>query len=197
MDKSEQINELAVALSKSQSSMKSAKKNKTSVVGKGTKVMYADLEAVLEVFTQSFAVNGLSFYQGAEYDELGEFLRTTIIHSSGQWVSSKMRLMGTGNDPRHLGSALTYARRYGLCAMTGIVAGDEDDDGEIASHLSKQEEEPKTISKEQEFEVWNALEMNEETLKLFLKHYKIQDLSQLSVIAYESYMSKIKNKASQ
>jgi hypothetical protein len=32
-----------------------------------------------------------------------------------------------------MGSALTYSRRYGLAALVGIVAADEDDDGNAAS----------------------------------------------------------------
>lgn len=39
------------------------------------------------------------------------------------------------NDPQGMGSAITYARRYSLCAMPGIVT--EDDDGEGAKISSK------------------------------------------------------------
>lgn len=37
------------------------------------------------------------------------------------------------NDPQGYGSAMTYARRYGLSALIGIVT-ESDDDGEMASH---------------------------------------------------------------
>ena len=39
------------------------------------------------------------------------------------------------NDPQGMGAAITYARRYSLCAMLGIVT--EDDDGEGAKIGSK------------------------------------------------------------
>lgn len=37
------------------------------------------------------------------------------------------------SEPQKMGSAITYARRYALLAVTGIAAEDEDDDGDAAS----------------------------------------------------------------
>lgn len=37
------------------------------------------------------------------------------------------------DNPQHLGSAITYARRYALLCVTGIVSDDEDDDGQAAA----------------------------------------------------------------
>lgn len=41
-------------------------------------------------------------------------------------------VVGASAKPQEVGSALTYARRYALCALYGI-AGDKDDDGEAAA----------------------------------------------------------------
>jgi hypothetical protein len=38
-----------------------------------------------------------------------------------------------GDTPMQQGSAITYARRYALLAVTGVAADDEDDDGDAAS----------------------------------------------------------------
>jgi hypothetical protein len=63
----------------------------------------------------------------------GPVLRTTLLHKSGQWIASEVPLMvGEKSTMQTLGSAITYARRYGLAAMVGVVA-DEDDDGNAAS----------------------------------------------------------------
>jgi hypothetical protein len=50
---------------------------------------------------------------------------TALVHSSGEWVSGTLRLpvaraVGNGG-PRAFGSALAYARRYGLQAMVGVA----------------------------------------------------------------------------
>jgi hypothetical protein len=55
-----------------------------------------------------------------------------LCHESGQFIASTYRLKPAKEDPQGYGSALTYARRYGLAALLGIVA-DDDDDGNHAS----------------------------------------------------------------
>ena len=59
-------------------------------------------------------------------------LVTKLVHAeSGEWQSSLLTIPVSKDDPQAFGSALTYARRYGLCALVGIVT--EDDDGYVAS----------------------------------------------------------------
>jgi hypothetical protein len=67
-------------------------------------------------------------------------LRTTLLHESGESITSDLPLPirqdgARGNAMQALGSALTYARRYGLLAIYGL-AGD-DDDGETAAPAPK------------------------------------------------------------
>ena len=58
-------------------------------------------------------------------------LMTKLTHAdSGQWQSSLTVIPLPKSDPQGMGSAITYARRYALTAMLGIVT--EDDDGEAA-----------------------------------------------------------------
>lgn len=128
MQMSEQINELAAALSKVQSAMKPAKKDSTNPFFKSK---YADLSSVWEACKDELTKNGLAVCQTMESTERGEGVRTTLMHSSGQWISGVLVLNPAKNDPQGIGSALTYARRYGLAAILGIVT--EDDDGNAAS----------------------------------------------------------------
>lgn len=58
---------------------------------------------------------------------VGDFLQTTIYHASGEYITDKMRLVITRDDPQGFGSAITYARRYALTAMLGIVTDDDND----------------------------------------------------------------------
>ena len=61
-------------------------------------------------------------------------LVTRIIHTSGQSLEDGgvPLYCADKNNPQKLGSAITYARRYGLLAMMGVV-GDDDDDGNAAT----------------------------------------------------------------
>ena len=63
-------------------------------------------------------------------------LTTRIVHgASGEAVESTMPLMLTKQDPQSMGAALTYARRYALMAVLGLVA-DEDTDGHTPARRS-------------------------------------------------------------
>jgi hypothetical protein len=58
---------------------------------------------------------------------------TKLVHAeSGQWQSSLMVMPLPKNDPQGYGSALTYARRYGLATLVGLVS-EIDDDAEAAT----------------------------------------------------------------
>lgn len=58
-------------------------------------------------------------------------VETILLHTSGEFISSETRVeVAKVNDPQALGSAITYARRYGLQSLVALPA--EDDDGEGA-----------------------------------------------------------------
>ena len=61
----------------------------------------------------------------------GLLLRTTLLHTSGQFVSSAVPLAYNPASMQSLGSAITYARRYALAALVGVVT-EADDDGNAA-----------------------------------------------------------------
>ena len=121
--KSEQINELAGALSMAQSEMKGAAKNKENdFFGSG----YADLHSVIESSLPYLSTHGLSIVQGNEPIAGHVLVTTTLLHKSGQWIRSKVRIPLEKPTAHGLGQAITYGRRYGLSAMVGISPMDDD-----------------------------------------------------------------------
>lgn len=123
--KSEQINELASALNKAQAELQSAKKDANNPFFKSK---YADLTSVWEAARPVLAKNGLSVAQTVGLTGL----TTILMHSSGQYIEDTMPIVvAKQNDPQALGSAITYARRYALAAIVGVVA--DDDDGNAAA----------------------------------------------------------------
>ena len=140
MLKSETINELATALAKAQMQMKPAGMNADNPFFHSK---YADLAAVWEACRKPLSDNGLSVVQGVECDT-ERYLETMLLHSSGQWISSRINLTVKDNTMQGIGSAITYARRYSLSAMVGICP-DDDDDGNAASLPDKQVAKPKPV----------------------------------------------------
>jgi len=129
MNQSETIEKLSEALVKLQGKLVVVKKSEEAKTPKYT-YRYADLAAVWEMCRKPLSDNGLAVVQLCHNTEVGISLETILLHSSGQWISGEMAISAVNQDPQGIGSALTYARRYALCAILGIAT--EDDDGEAA-----------------------------------------------------------------
>lgn len=147
MEKSEEIDKLAIALAKFQGSLEQPNLNSEVKVRTKTggeyKFKYADLSECKRAAKQPLADNELSVCQLIEDDYS---IRTILLHSSGQWISSKVRMPSNTADAQSIGSAITYAKRYAFCAILGIVA-DDDEDANIASSNTAQKEQPKELPK--------------------------------------------------
>ena len=141
---SESINELATALAKAQAELQHAKKDSKNPFFKSS---YADLTSVIEAIRKPFSANGLSYCQLPETEDGKIKVITILMHSSGQWIKGELTLTPVKTDPQSYGSAITYGRRYGLQAIAGLSA-EEDDDGNKASGNTKTNGEPS------KFEQW-------------------------------------------
>ena len=131
MNKSDSIKELATALCKAQAEMSGAAKDANNPFFKSK---YADLGAVVKAVKEPFSNNGLSYSQFPIMLENKVGVETILMHESGEWISGELVLPMTKQDPQAAGSAITYARRYGLQSVAGIPS--EDDDGNNASKPS-------------------------------------------------------------
>ena len=122
--KSDNIDKLAEALSKAQSEIKGAL---ASSVNPFFKSNYADLDTVIKSCFPQLTKNGLSIIQGNDVCEKGSFYVTTmLLHNSGQWIKSKLKMPITKPDAQGVGATITYARRFSLSAMVGIAQTDDD-----------------------------------------------------------------------
>ena len=130
MNKSVTIGKLADALSKAQGEMEGALKESTNPFFKSK---YSSLTSIWNCAKGPLTKNQLSVVQSTYIDGGDIFLETVLMHASGEWISSVYPIKPVKQDPQGLGSALTYARRYSLQSLLGIVA-DDDDDGNEASH---------------------------------------------------------------
>lgn len=130
---SNSINELAAALSLAQAVLEHAKKDRKGQVGQQV-TKYADLPSVWDALREPLTKNGLSVIQTmlptGESARVG--IRTMLLHKSGQWISGDLYMTATQPTPQGIGSAITYARRYSISAITGLCP-DDDDDGAAAS----------------------------------------------------------------
>lgn len=121
--KSESIGALAAALAKAQAEITGAIKDSANPYYKSR---YADLQSCWEACRKPLTDNGLSVVQTSRYTENGLMLVTTLLHTSGEWISGEMPVLVKDNSPQAQGSGLTYARRYALAAIAGVYQVDDD-----------------------------------------------------------------------
>jgi hypothetical protein len=128
MTHSEQLNDLFTALSKAQGEMAVAELNQKNPFFKSR---YADLVAIVRASRPALTKYGLSVNQAVVYDvDAQAYLLTILGHSSGQYMSSKMKITPAKSDIQSFSSYVTYAKRMCYASLVGVVTGDEDDDGE-------------------------------------------------------------------
>ena len=132
---SSMIDKLAEAKAKADATLRNAPKSSKNPFFNSE---YADLDVITRIVRPIYGEHGLAFTQAPWQSEDGEILITTLIHESGQWMRSAMKIKAVPNNkgevtPQSVGSAITYAKRYSLAAMANIAQTGEDDDGNLAS----------------------------------------------------------------
>ncbi len=126
----ESIAELAKALVLAQAKIEGAKKTSENPFFKSK---YADLAEVWEVIREPLTSNGLSITQTTCVINDKIYLKTKLIHISGQWIESYYPIFVKDYSPQTIGSALSYGRRYQLSAIVGVYQ--DDDDGNTAQKV--------------------------------------------------------------
>lgn len=122
------LNELAGALSRAQSKIRTASKD---AANPHFNSKYADLASIWDACRDALTEQGLAVVQlpCGDGDHVG--LTTTLLHASGQFMASTIYAMPERKGPQAVGSVLTYLRRYSLAAAVGVAP--DDDDAEAAT----------------------------------------------------------------
>lgn len=132
--------EIAAALVKAQKQFDTAKKDRANPLFKSK---YADLPSIMTACQAALGAEGVVIMQDVSGSPGSVSVVTKLLHESGQSLSSSPLVFpvmpiklkdGTLQEvtPQTYGSAITYARRYSLAAMVGVVVDDDDD----ANHAS-------------------------------------------------------------
>lgn len=179
------ISKLAEALSKMQGCVTGVTKDKVAKAGSYS-YKYADLADVWDMVRKPLAENGLSVTQTYHENDNHIVLITMLMHSSGQWIRSTLKIITQGLKIQQIGSEMTYNRRYALSAILGIAA-DDDDDGAAANEQPRAKKEVvkpepaapvEIISAEEAMELENLLgdedpSYREDLLKYFSNMNKV------------------------
>lgn len=103
------------------------------------KSKFASLANINTIVLPKLSEHGLAFSVGSRVNESHQTVVIgKLMHTSGEFETAEFPV--TQTDPQKVGQAFTYARRYTLAALTGIVADGDDD----AQDLTKPE--PRNLS---------------------------------------------------
>lgn len=156
---------------------------------------YADLAEVVEATVPALNANGIAVMQSPGFNGELVTVTTTLLHESGAYVSGTLSMRPTKNDPQGIGSAITYARRYALLAMTG--AAPEDDDGNAASRPNKERSiGSATITQDQADALRLDLESVGADARKFLTFFQIAALEALPAARWNEAVAMVEAKRS-
>jgi hypothetical protein len=132
---SDRVGALAAALAKAQAEIANPEKSLTATIVSpfarmGSRTFrYAPLSSGLDLVRKCLGQHEIATVQTTAIDRDSGLIRltTTLVHASGEWVSSGWPVCPVSEmgAPHRLGAALTYARRYALFTLVGI-AGEDD-----------------------------------------------------------------------
>ena len=131
---------IEAALAKMQGELKATEKGAKAIARGSKEYAYSTIADVWDAIRKPLSDNGLSITQTEGVAESWITLTTTLRHTSGEKIEGSRPIATVEramNDPQAYGSALTYARRYGITAMVGIAPAD-DDDGASAKAAPRQ-----------------------------------------------------------
>src|SRR6187397_963864 len=139
---SHKVGALAAALAKAQAQIENPEKSLTATIesplpreGQRT-FRYASLSTGLEIVRKCLGQHEIATVQSTAIDRDSGLIRltTTLVHASGEWVSSDWPVCPVSETaaPHRMGAALTYARRYALFTLVGIAGEDDLDAPDLA-----------------------------------------------------------------
>src|ERR1700733_4185843 len=127
---SHSVGVLAAALAKAQAAITNPEKSLTATITspfprEGVRTFrYATLASGLDIVRKCLGQQEIATVQTTAIDHASNLiiLTTTLVHSSGEWVSSDWPVCPFSETaaPHRMGAALTYARRYALFTLVGI-----------------------------------------------------------------------------
>jgi hypothetical protein len=129
MEHSESIIEIAKAMNAVQKELTSVYAGKVNPFFHSK---YADLKMCWDSCQEILTKNGLCVLQPSDVVSGENVMETILLHTSGEWISGKLKINPVKNDPQSNGSAVTYARRYGLASMIMLTPTQDDNDAEVA-----------------------------------------------------------------
>lgn len=179
-----------VALAKFQAACPQIRKERSIDLGGGKGPLYASLDDIMAVVKPVLADCGLSVTFSAGMTDGGQLTAKCLVrhgrHTEVSEVTLPVPTQMRVNDTQKMGAALSYAKRYALCAALNIVVSDEDRDG---AGLCT------TIDDQQLATLREWLEVSAANEAAYLKFLGVSSLGEIAVKDFPKALQALKDKA--
>lgn len=182
--------QFATQLAKFQAACPQIRKTRQIDLGGGKGPLYASLDDIMHQIKPLLSEHGLAVTYSAGITDGGQLTAKCRIHHGTHVEESEITLPVPSqmrvNDTQKMGAALSYAKRYALCAALNIVVSDEDRDGEGLCQ---------TINEEQLATIEDWMGSVGIRPAPFLKWLGIERMSELPMKEYDKVIAELKRKA--
>lgn len=130
MKTSEQTDKIDAAMAQVQATLAPIAKNKTVDTSrggdseKGWKSSFTTLDALYTAAHDALTTNKVVIYQGGDFVQGIGAVLVTRLACEGQWIQSFFPVKTSRDGAQGFGGGITFARRWGLCCMVGLVPAD-------------------------------------------------------------------------
>lgn len=173
------MSELAKSLSKAQQEINAPIKDK---INPRFKSSYASIDSIYAAVRGPLHKNGLNLRHEMVVLDGKNFLKSTLMHDSGEEISIHMPMFIENNTNQSFGSSLTYISRYATCALLSLPSV-EDDDGEAAENP--------TLSSKQIEEIMTIIGKDTDLLTRLLNSYGKKSLEEIPLTEYGFIIKKL------
>lgn len=186
MEKTKKIETIEEALCEFGGRVKSIERAKT-----GYNYKYAPIETILKAISPVLYECGLAVKHSVYKDDGEVWLKSTLVHrASKEVVETSMPLYFERGDPKKLGAAITYARRYNLQCLLNLAFndGDVDDDQDTKKKSASR---GATVGPIQLKTLTAKIDEDVEMLHHILTEFKVNALADLPFIKYKLALSRV------
>lgn len=182
---------LVEALAAAQLEMKNPEFDSTVKYG-NTQFRFASLKAMLKSALPPLNKHGIALTQPSFQLDSGVWVIRTTLHKGDQTIFGDMPIIASDNKAQGFGSGVTYAKRYGLSALVGIAADEDDDGGEAAKSPPTIE----LISQTQQQQLNDKIAETGSDEEKFLAFFKVRSVQEMNQQQFTQAMKALAKKAS-
>lgn len=189
---SAEFKDIAAALSKAQGEFTQIPKGKIGAWG-----AYSTLDDYEKAIRPAMVKHGLSYSQIIVKTDTGHDLITMVLHSSGQFLRSVLKLNPEKQTMQGFGACITYMRRYALAAILGLTGTEDAEDSKDEVPYVSNNKKSSPITVDQATDLYLLLDKTSDPNKCLtniLYGNQIKELEDLPASKYENVRDYILHK---